>query len=199
LLNSHSIGQEVHTLVQARDYWEYSDKGRRIIAFLSSLDKITPSPDRVKKIGPDDFDSITLLVINPSHNPRDRFTDEGNEHLISIDVAGLDKSRSLGYPLPEGFIVSQCLNHIFRRNMKKASFAHALKGLDWIRRFEMTRRDSLRKAAERLNITKDNWHRVLQDTPECYAWIRNMETLERKVSRYYASIYVDLRVWVCVR
>lgn len=195
-LTSTNEGQKLPTLSQAHEWWHYGAQGKLIIQFLSSQQKITPSLENTSiedlknpACGPKES-------INPDHDLRDRFMDQGNDLLLDIDFADVPEGQQQIKGLPPYFVQNLCLKTIFAERYEGANFSLALQGLDYIRDLEATRRDSLREAAQRLGITKEDWREVLHEDPDAKQWIINMQALEIDIAAYYAAIFVDLRVWV---
>ena len=186
------------TLKQAQRYWQYGQQGRLIISFLSAQEKITPSLNDATLQELQNPKCGQPESVNPDHHPSDRFMDKGNELLLDIDFSTINEGRRQSEGLPPSFVQKLCLNTIFAESYERSDFAQALAGLDYIRDLELTRRTSLREAAQRLGITKENWRGVLVVDPDAKQWVENMQALELDVTTYYASIYVDLRIWVCV-
>lgn len=123
--------------------------------------------------------------------------DKGNEFLLDIDLLSIEQGRRKSDGLPHWFVKGLCLKSIFHEEYKECDFTQALTGLDYLRDIEVTRRVSLREAALRLGITKENWRDVLAEDPDAKQWMENMQALELDVALYYATIFVDLRIWVC--
>jgi hypothetical protein len=134
-------------------------------------------------------------AFNPDHHPNDRFMDEGNEALLDADFWDIGRDRRQSEGLPPSFIQSFCLEEAFPANYDSANFDQALTGLDYIRDLEVTRQVSLREAARRLCITKENWRDVLSADPDAKLWVENMQALEFDIETYYANIFLDLRIW----
>lgn len=122
--------------------------------------------------------------------------DRGNDLLLDIDFTAIEQGRRQSEGLPPGFVQKLCLD-IFAEDYEEADFSQALAGLDYIRDLEVTRRASLREAAQRLGITKENWREILADDPDAKKWVENMQALEVDIATYYATIFIDLRIWVC--
>lgn len=135
-------------------------------------------------------------ALNTDHHPCDRFMDEGNAMLLDQVFMAEERKRLQSAGLPPSFVQRFCLEDVFTADYDDADFSQALAGLDYIRDLEVTRRASLREAAQRLGITKENWREVLAADPDAYSWVENMQALEVDISTYYAMIFIDLRIWV---
>lgn len=122
--------------------------------------------------------------------------DHGNERLLDQDFVSTERDRRQSEGLPPSFVQKFCLDDVFTADYEDADFSQALAGLDYIRDLEVTRRASLREAAQRLGITKETWMEVLVADPDAYQWVENMQALEVEISTYYAAIFIDLRIWV---
>ena len=175
----------------------YKEKGRLIIEFMTSLDKIVPS---VKEAG-----SVALIrsppcgpaeKFNEDHCPLDRFMDAGNEYLLVVEV-----DQDLGDPpnLPLEFIKTFLLDKVFRREFRNANFSLALTGLDYLSILEKKRKSSLREAAQRLGISRDTWKIVLQQDPLMLNWVTKVIRDERIIEVYYAKLFINVRIWVSLR
>jgi hypothetical protein len=197
IANIHHEGQKLPTLKQAQRYWQYGQQGKLLTSFLSSQEKITPSLNDATIQELQSPPCGLPASVDPDHHPSDRFMDKGNEFLLDIDFSAIDQGRRQSEGLPPSFVQKLCLNTIFAEEYEESDFVQALTGLDYIRDLEVTRRASLREAAQRLGITKENWREVLAEDPDAKQWVENMQALELDVATYYATIYVDLRIWVC--
>jgi hypothetical protein len=191
-------GQKLPSLKQAHQWWQYGEQGKLIIQFLTTQEEITLSSEdtAIEKLKNPPCDLKEF--INPDHHPKDRFIDRGNDLLLDIDFTSIGNSRRQSEGLPPSFIQKICLNNIFAEDYGEADFTQALHGLDYIRDIEVTRRAALREAAQRLEITKENWREVLAEDPDAKQWVENMQGLEVDISTYYATIFIDLRIWVCL-
>jgi hypothetical protein len=173
-------------------------KGKLVIEFLSSLQKITPSLDDTP------LEDIQLPLcgpienINPDHAPADRFMDGNNERLLDFsfpqlnDLCGRRESKGL----PSDFVGNICLNRIFTEPWEDADLTHALTGLDYLNNLECTRRTALREAAQRLRINEDTWQSVLANNNEARAWVHFIQEQEDEIEQCYSTLWVDLRIWV---
>ena len=197
LLNSTITGQKLPTLRQAYKWWNNGEQGKLIIKFLSSQAKITPSSDDTPIDDLKNPQHGPFEAFNSDHHPNDRFMDHGNEALLNVSFLDVDEDRRQSEGLPVVFIQNCCLNNVFTGKYEDADFDQALAGLDYVRDLEFTRRASLRKAAQRLDIAKDNWRDVLSTDPDAKAWVENTQMLEVDISTYYANIFLNLRIWVC--
>jgi hypothetical protein len=126
--------------------------------------------------------------------------DAGNDCLLDIDF---DKPNSPGgrrssQGLPPDFVQKLLLTQIFQSDYKDVDFTQALTGLDYLRDLECTRKCALREAAERLEITEDNWRTALGADAEALKWVGQVQKTELEIEGYYAKIFVNLRIWVCV-
>lgn len=88
------------------------------------------------------------------------------------------------------------LIHTFRENYDSANFDQALTAIDYLRDLEYSRRMKLRKAAKNLGINEHDWKSTLKDDPDALAWIQEVEKGELEIEQLFASLYVDIRIWV---
>lgn len=93
-------------------------------------------------------------------------------------------------------IRQRCLEKTFKERYEEVNFGSALAALDSLRVLEYARRQCLREAAGRLNLTCYNWRKILAKDPNALDWIEDMEKAELEVEILYARVTVDLRVWV---
>ena len=191
-----NAGQKLPSLRQARDWWQDGEQGRLILSFLMAQDKIRPSLDDDAIENLNNSSCGQAETLNMDHHPNDRFMDQGNEALLDQAFTAVVRDRRQSEGLPKRFVQRFCLNDVFTTDYDDADFTHALAGLDYIRDLEVTRRASLKEAAQRLGITKDDWRGVLAVNPDAYLWVGNIQALEIDISTYYAIIFIDLRIWV---
>jgi len=189
------------TLKEAHRWWQYGQKGRQIIDFLSSLDKITPSRDDTQLCDLENPRWDQPEKINTDHSPLDRFMDAGNDFLLQVTVpthspGGIELPYVRG--LPVDFVRKCCLDQIFLPTFEEVAFPQALTGIDYLQDLEYTRRTSFRNAARRLGIREDNWRYVLGSDPGALSWIEDIQRDEPLIEDYYAKTFVNLRIWVCV-
>lgn len=194
-------GEQLPTLKQAHDWWQYDSKGKLIIQFLSSLPQVQPTPtgfaadkaqfeDFRKSSGGkfDDLDSDTWTI--------DQFMDKNHDLLFRFSLPqGLNKSRTSKGFAPT-FVESFCLETVFREDYQEAAFNQALTALDYLRDLECTRRTALRNAAVHLGITRENWRDVLSGRQEAISWVQSVQQQELEIETHYANLFVDLRIWV---
>lgn len=122
--------------------------------------------------------------------------DPNNEDLLDIDITSeLSDARPKPQGLPIDFVEQFCLD-VFCAEREEVDFHHALTAIDYLRDFENTRCQILRAAAERIGITKDNWRDVLKAYPEVETWVESVQDVELHLEECYASLFVDLRLWV---
>jgi hypothetical protein len=122
--------------------------------------------------------------------------DPNNEDLLDIDFATeLPETRSKSHGLPPSFVEQFCLK-VFSLEYEHVDFNQALTAIDYLRDFEYSRRQSLRAAAKRIGITKENWRDVLKDYPDVVNWVEEVQDTELNIEEWYASAFVDLRIWV---
>lgn len=192
------LGQRLPKLSEVYQFWSFEPKGKLVIEFLSSLEKITPSLDDTK------IEDIQIPTcgpvenINPDHAPEDRFMDGDNEHLLDFDMTQVSdlNARRESKGLPPDFVRNLCLNRIFTEPWETADLKLALTGLDYLSNLEGTRRMALRDAAHRLHINEYNWREVLDGNYHARSWVCSIEQQEEKIEQFYSTLYVDLRIWV---
>ena len=178
-------------------WWQHEDRGRTALESLWAVDRDRSnreeSPLNPGRNHPD-------FLPAPRFDPglQDPFTRPGNEHLFDLDLASAipsNKQQSRG-ALPADFVRSFCLDNSFKKNYREINFDLALAALDYLSRLERTRRESLKLAARSLKISMDNWVEVLSANPPVRLWVHDVQQCELLIERYYADIYVDLRIWV---
>ncbi|KAH8661531.1 hypothetical protein BGZ60DRAFT_530482 [Tricladium varicosporioides] len=206
IMFSFNAGQQLPTLKQAHDWWQYEPKGKLIIDFLSGL-------PRTEKSAQDAWDTIHEaegIPITPSKGPKsgkldpeqdpiDQFMDVNHSLLFDVDFGEKlsDKGNSR-QGFPPKFIQDLCLKKVFLKEYKEVDFNQALTGLDYLRDLEVTRRKALREAAIKLGIAKDTWRTVLLEDPAAYKWVQRVQDQELEIEGYYADIFIDLRIWTMV-
>jgi hypothetical protein len=183
---------------ETHHWWQYEDQGRIALESLWPVDRDTSSckdsPLNTGRKHP-----TTLPVPRSDPGLQDPFTRPENEHLFDLDLASAipsNKQQSRG-PLPADFVRSFCLDNSFKKNYLEINFGLALAALDYLSRLERTRRESLNLAAHSLKISLDNWVEVLSANPPVRLWVHDVQQYELLIERYYADIYLDLRIWVC--
>lgn len=163
-----------------------------VTRFLTSAPKITPSNDY--------FPVPNLRVqvddLNIANAGEDRFMDPGNgmllEQLLRENVA-VEQSQSKALPIE--FIVKFCHN-VFIHDYENVDFGQALTCLDYLSNLESTRRTVLKRAAGFFAITSDTWRDVLASNPTAHEWVQRMQKEELELEALYATVYVDIRLWV---
>jgi hypothetical protein len=183
---------------ETHHWWQYEDQGRIALESLWLVDKdMSSREDSPLNTG---RKHPTILPVPRSYpGLQDPFTRPENEHLFDLDLASAipsNKQQSHG-PLPADFVRSFCLDSSFKKNCLEINFGLALAALDYLSRLERTRRESLNLAAHSLKISLDNWVEVLSANPPVRLWVHDAQQYELLIERYYADIYVDLRIWVC--
>lgn len=187
-------GQALPSVVQAHKYWHFEKEGRKIIQFLSSLERITPSIVNASDLDLQNPAEAYTDLLDP-HCPYDRFMDPGNESLLKVKL-DVSPARRASQGLPPEVVSKLLLSNMFRLNFEDVDFQQALAGLDYLRDLEETRRCSQREATARLKITAENWKHVLCGNADAMAWVERVLNEETTVEGYYARISVNLRIWV---
>jgi hypothetical protein len=121
--------------------------------------------------------------------------DTGNETLLDINFATLGVPIKVQKRIPALHVLN-FVRKAFPEKYEKVQFEHGLTALDYLRDLEFTRRDKLRQAAERLDITLETWKSVLADYPDALKWIELVQKYELIIEEGYANIFIDLRIWV---
>ncbi|RDL33856.1 uncharacterized protein BP5553_08224 [Venustampulla echinocandica] len=201
IMFSFNAGQQLPTLKQAQQWWQYEPKGKLIIEFLSSLPQIDQSSEQTesenKRIQNSDSEQVDDGATDICEV--DRFMNFNHDLLFDIsseDHPSADRRQTHGFP--PHFVRDICLQKVFLKEYKEVDFGQALTCLDYLRDLELSRRTALREVAERLNIKEDSWRSVLQEEPEAYAWVSSVQLQELEIEKYYAAIFVDLRIWTMV-
>ncbi|KAH6677376.1 hypothetical protein B0J14DRAFT_341158 [Halenospora varia] len=206
IMFSFNAGQQLPTLKQAHDWWQYEPKGKLIIDFLSGL-------PRTEKSAQDAWDTVREAEgipitppkgpksgkLDPDLDPINQFMDINHSLLFDVNFGDklMDKSNSR-QGFPPKFIQDLCLKKVFLKKYKEVDFNQALTGLDYLRDLEVTRRKALREAAIKLGITKDTWRAILLEDPAAYKWVQRVQEHELEIEGYYADIFIDLRIWTMV-
>lgn len=191
---SHPIGHRIPTLKEAHKWWQYEPKGVAIIKFLTSLEE--PKEKEAQSNQRDEDHSTQIERIN--HTAHDPFMDPSNHKLLDVDIDTESpdiKRGSRGLPLE--FIKKWCLEKVFTKVEELVDFDQALTGLDYLQDLECRRREALRDVAVRLHIEKNNWKSVLSSDPDAKKWVEDIQAQEAIIERFYASCFIDLRIWVC--
>ncbi|KAH7369628.1 hypothetical protein BKA65DRAFT_355083, partial [Rhexocercosporidium sp. MPI-PUGE-AT-0058] len=202
-------GQSIPRLKDIYSWWQLDEKGRLVLAFLSSKDRITPSiADSTVADIRSPYLGLPEPDFDPTNCPDDRFMDRGNDSLLKIgfahlldnaekELAGFDpQNRPMG--LPAHFIRTYCLDQVFVQDFEDVNFGHALTALDYLRDLEFTRRSALRKAALNLEINEHNWRRVLAANPSTLKWVEQTQGDELRTETMYANLFLDLRIWTMI-
>ncbi|KAF7940096.1 uncharacterized protein EAE98_000223 [Botrytis deweyae] len=218
IMFSFNAGHRVPTLKEAHKWWQYEPKGTAIIHFLISLEKSTPEnkEDSTSKPGnvkeneiseaevtkedksrkPDDVKDENIKSTIRNHAAYDPFMDASNEALLDIDFESeLPDGRRANRGLPPDFIRKWCLDRVFTKDEDQADFDQALTGIDYLQDLECRRREALREVALRLKIDKHNWRRVLSADPDAKKWVEDIQAQETIIEGFYATCFVDLRIW----
>lgn len=185
------------TLKEAYKWWQYEPKGTAIIKFLSSLEESKSKNKEDETNNNKDNQDESMKTIKRNHAAQDPFMDPMNEALLDIDFASEfpdDKRASRG--LPPEFIRKWCLDRVFTKVEELVDFSQALTGIDYLQDLECRRREALREVALRLKIDKNNWRRALSADPDAKKWVEDIQAQETIIGGFYASCYVDLRIWV---
>ena len=185
------------TLKEAHKWWQYEPKGTAIINFLSSLDQLIPDDEDEAKREDKEADSERLQKRNHALI-KDRFMDPLNDVFLDIDFAAeFPDAKRTSRGLPPDFIKKWCLEKVFLKEEKEVDFNQALTGIDYLQDLECQRREALREVALRLKINKSNWRKVLSADPDAKKWVEDIQAQETIIEGFYASCFVDLRIWVC--
>jgi hypothetical protein len=182
---------------ETHHWWQYEDQGRIALEFLSSFDRDSSSRKNSPLNG---ARKLSTFLPIPRSDLEDPFIKPENEHLFDVDLVRAipkEKQQSRG-PLPADFVRSFCLDNTFKKNFLEVNFGLALAALDYLSRLERARRESLNLAARSLKIGLDNWMEVLSGNPPARLWVHDVQQYELLIERYYADIYLDLRIWVCL-
>lgn len=192
-INACVSGLKTPSLKDRHNYWNTDLTAKAITRFLTSLPKITPSIDDLPVAdlcGPaEDLDR--------ENAGEDRFMDSGNDTLLELLLRqnlAASQPHSEGLPIP--FVVKMCLS-TFLHDYEKAEFGQALACLDYLENMETTRRTALKAAARYFGITPDSWREVLLGNLRAQEWVERMEQDELELEALYATVYVDIRLWVC--
>lgn len=179
---------------EAHKWWQYEPKGTAIIKFLSSIEESKPRKDDEAK----EAKEQDIQLGERNHAAQDPFMDPLNEELLDIDLISesLDARRA-SRGLPPEFIRKWCLDKVFTKVEELVDFSQALTGIDYLQDLECRRREALREVALRLKIEKNNWRKVLSSDPDAKKWVEDIQAQETIIEGFYATCFVDLRIWVC--
>ncbi|KAF5876410.1 uncharacterized protein Bfra_002814 [Botrytis fragariae] len=218
IMFSFNAGHRVPKLKEAHKWWQYEPKGTAIIHFLISLEKSKPGnkedptskPGNVKqdKISeaedtqedkssePQDAKDENIKSTIRNHAAYDPFMDASNETLLDINFESeFPGGRRASRGLPPDFIRKWCLDKVFTKDQDQVDFDQALTGIDYLQDLECRRREALREVALRLKINKHNWRRVLSADPDAKSWVEDIQAQETIIEGFYATCFVDLRIW----
>lgn len=146
-------------------------------------------------------------------DPRDRFTDAGNDYLLDIDFAKEIKEitelsddhrlcelgcQSITEGIPLRFITFFCLERVFVPLYENVEFGLAIKALDYLQDLEWKSRDTVHRAIQRLSITSHNWRDVLSDDYKALEWVKDTQNCIMGLEVCFADLYIGLRIWVCI-
>lgn len=214
------LGHRVPTLKEAHKWWQYEPKGTAIIHFLISLEKSKPEnkedptikhgnikENKISEPGdtqedkpskPNDVKDENIRSTIRNHATYDPFMDASNQALLDINFESeLTNGRRASRGLPPDFIRKWCLDRVFTKDEDQVDFDQALTGIDYLQDLECRRREALREVALRLKIDKHNWRRVLSADPDAKKWVEDIQAQETIIEGFYATCFVDLRIWVC--
>ncbi|KAF7883950.1 hypothetical protein EAF00_011262 [Botryotinia globosa] len=218
IMFSFNAGHRVPTLKEAHKWWQYEPKGTAIIHFLISLENSKPEnkddpttkpgnvndnkineagdPQEDKSSKSDDIKDENIKSTIRNHAAYDPFMDASNQALLDINFESeLPDSRQASRGLPPEFIRKWCLDRVFTKDEDQADFDQALTGIDYLQDLECRRREALKEVALRLKIDKQNWRRVLSADPDAKKWVEDIQAQETIIEGFYATCFVDLRIW----
>ncbi|TGO44747.1 hypothetical protein BOTNAR_0752g00010 [Botryotinia narcissicola] len=218
IMFSFNAGHRVPTLKEAHKWWQYEPKGTAIIHFLISLENSKPEnkddpttepgnvkeskiseagdtqEDRSSKL--DDIKDENIKSTIRNRAVYDPFMDASNQALVDINFESeLSNVRRASRGLPPEFIRKWCLDRVFTKDEDQADFDQALTGIDYLQDLECRRREALREVALRLKIDKHNWRRILSADPDAKIWVEDIQAQETIIEGFYATCFVDLRIW----
>ncbi|TGO23025.1 hypothetical protein BPAE_0146g00030 [Botrytis paeoniae] len=218
IMFSFNAGHRVPTLKEAHKWWQYEPKGTAIIHFLISLEKSKPEnkEDPTSKSGnfkedeiseaedtqedksskPENAEDENMKSTIRNHAAYDPFMDASNKTLLEINFESeFPEGRRASRGLPPDFIRKWCLDKVFTKDQDQVDFDQALTGIDYLQDLECRRREALREVALRLKIDKHNWRRVLSADPDAKRWVEDIQAQETIIEGFYATCFVDLRIW----
>jgi hypothetical protein len=201
-------------------WWQLDRGGMLLKQIMSSLDSDFSWKEAVSEQEKDletipeegqspthDFDYLMLPNNQQKLRKEVRFAELYPEPLPkeSEDIISLEKYLPKKQPdyenayergLPSAFIAKFCLK-AFPAEYERATFTTALIALDYIRDLEFSRRAQLRAAGRRWGVNEDNWRTYFGRHTVSLAWYERMEKIETQIQKWFAEIYVGLRIWVC--
>jgi hypothetical protein len=131
--------------------------------------------------------------------------DPSNDHLLNIDFTEENMNQAYSSDIgnqayrqgmPVQYIRTFCLEQVFLPKYEEVEFDLALHALDCLQDLEYTLQAALRDAAERLNITKDNWYEVLENDPGAKSWFKETQIWSGGLEICYAELFIGIRIWV---
>lgn len=189
-------GQRLPTLRESHRWWQHDPKGKLIIDYFSSPKHI-PSLEDAQPRNLQKLEFGSFSDSNIRNASRDVFLDPCNDVIFEVDLTTVfaDGSKhSQGLPL--SLIREVCLNKTFRPKLIEANFFQALTAMDYLRDLECSRKSNLRDAAVRLKFKEENWMDALSADENLKRWIENIQLIEPVADEFYASSFIDLRIWV---
>ncbi|KAE8446785.1 hypothetical protein EG329_011690 [Mollisiaceae sp. DMI_Dod_QoI] len=208
-------GQRPHSLREAQTWWQLDRKGRLLTKFLNSLADQGPWTNEVSISKPSkDLGTILEAESSPRAHPLDHFSMPENQTLLRkvrfvtppetkkpmksvLDKYLPEKEEDQVQGLPYEFIRDFCHKE-FPTEYERANFNHALTALDYLRDLEFSRRAQLRAAGRRWGITEHNWKGAFTSNKNSYAWYLRMQHEEKEIQKWFANIYVGLRIWIMI-
>jgi hypothetical protein len=146
--------------------------------------------------------------------PKDPFIDLSHEELLTLMSYSVSEPASGSAQheavLPTDFIHKFIVNG-FNKHFDLVDLAEnpggvgpALKSLDFLNMLESKRCSFLQQVAQSLtihqrrfeNIPEEQWDYMWPRNPKATAWLCDIRTQELEIGRYFAKIYVWLRIWV---
>ena len=82
-------------------------------------------------------------------------------------------------------------------------FPQSLTALDYLKDLEHRRKREVAAAMKRLGISSDELKRgdpngLLQQTPPIDAWLKNSNSIEHRIEKFYSQFYISIRRWTLI-
>ncbi|KUJ14905.1 uncharacterized protein LY89DRAFT_735965 [Mollisia scopiformis] len=205
---SFNSGQKPSSLRDAQAWWQLDPEGRLLTQVMSSFTDSGPWTEEKQQSAQTELEPVPLNVtqpighaldhhMNPEHEPRLRKVRFVDPPPPPVEDRYLKKPHAEPAGLPYEYIKDFCLK-AFPAEYEQADFSNPLKALDYLRDLEFTRRAQLRAAGRRWGITEYTWQDGLKQNPITLAWYLRMQHVEMELQKWFAQMYVGLRIWIMI-
>lgn len=97
------------------------------------------------------------------------------------------------------YTIETVCRRAFPAEYERADFRNSLQALDYLRVLEHNRRVELQEIGLKWGLNKYNWTMVFRNNEAAYNWWLKMQRLETEIQKWYAELYIGLRIWVCLQ